>query len=1465
MRETFYTEGRHLLNLSGKKVILRGINKRLVWEKSDPTGDTYFAEICKTGANSVRIVWAITEDLNPGGPPTDLEALDELITNARKNQLIPMVELHDATGDWGRLGELVDYWVQPEVVSLIQEHQAYLLVNIGDGVGDENVTPEQFISGYEEAVKRMREAGINVPLVIDATDDGKNIEILNDTAGELINADPDKNLIFSVHLYWSKFSGADADFIRSKLQAAVDRGYPLIIGGFSKYGGVAGNDEEGNPRSICSEFGEIDYETILKVCDELEIGWYAWEWGPGNAAVDPLCEAMDMTSDGRFETLKSGWATDVAESIKKASESRGYFRLQPMPKVLVSISTRVKTLKAVVDRQHKSAVSKALYEAKGDWTKALASLTDMTDRGDLPRETLEKLDLAHSIAAWSSDNVPVVKTLADDPDVTSLRDVALRYNAGKLTELASSADLKSLPKGVVGTTDEEKRKNFAVALHHELYRLETTAVLHRMVKDAEVPIADTKVRAGIEIFLDNQPDFNIRTTSVYNAIKKPEAVKDIAEEYHAGVLDNLKILQRVQAISPVPEAVPYLVTSNLISAFCVAEMPQSTFLKAHAASLGEETARKIYACAFNANIRNEQTLIAFNETMHGTGMPMIDGSQSQTERVSALQTTVDENEVPLNLESLFGDIDYCECDECLSVYSPAAYFVEILQYLRNNNIDPSKIKTDPKDITNTPLEKLFRRRPDLGCLELTCENTFTVLPYIDLVNEVMESFVVHLDEYHADINIPKQATLDVFNVRDETTVELLAQPQHINYQAYCILKNAVYPFTLPYHQPIDVARIYLKQMGTSRYELLDTFRTATETCAGVVLTADQQTQLKELHGTVLDRAVDAEFLGITQEEYIILTREAFWTKAYFDLTLQKIHTDEEYQTEIGVKPVHEYYGYSAEADMLSTVEELKAGLTFVKKQFLPRTGIQYVDLVELVKTQFINPAMPEGQALTVLESIRFSYRFLQTLVDASSSDPKVRFAKLIEFLNTAQTLVPLIDAYLHPDPCHQQDPQFCLQKADISKWVYCYFERIGKLIVLESGEGPQLPIEGHIYIDNYDNPEFVGSLQKDGTVVDQDGAIIGKVTIEGKVVDLDGKPLVEKFNVSKLLIKDENNQIIGYIYEDWLYDLTEKKLNWLPARDTCDLDKVRLTHLDGSALTVDEYDRIQRFIRLWLKLGWTIDETGQALIGSSAGLGGETNTPDECNFVRFNAFQDDCFEEDGVNDSACPEENGDIDCPDILYVPENITPGFLHQLVAIQMLIDLTGLPLDKLLTFWSKISTVGEKSLYSRLFLTHNLLGIDKIFKSDANGNYLLQSAKISEHMPVIMAALRMKADDVAAVMELRQIPDELTLANASVLYRHSLLAKILHVKISELSEVVALFGDPFKSAQDTLGLLLDWGSMEDAGFTFRQLNYLIRDHDDPLRPLAPAERTILQANKTLYDGLNAIDSDHPDVPADK
>jgi hypothetical protein len=139
-------------------------------------------------------------------------------------------------------------------------------------------------------------------------------------------------------------------------------------------------------------------------------------------------------------------------------------------------------------------------------------------------------------------------------------------------------------------------------------------------------------------------------------------------------------------------------------------------------------------------------------------------------------------------------------------------------------------------------------------------------------------------------------------------------------------------------------------------------------------------------------------------------------------------------------------------------------------------------------------------------------------------------------------------------------------------------------------------------------------------------------------------------------------------------------------------------------------------------------------------------------------------------------------CPDIPQGHYDITPDFLHQLRAVKKFLDQTGLPLPKLLAFWAEISTVGQKSLYTKLFLTHNLVAIDSVFQADANGNYLTKQPpeKITGHIPVLMAALKLKAEDIGAIMKLGQMPDDapLTLSNVSFLYRYSLLAKILHIR---------------------------------------------------------------------------------------
>ncbi len=83
-------------------------------------------------------------------------------------------------------------------------------------------------------------------------------------------------------------------------------------------------------------------------------------------------------------------------------------------------------------------------------------------------------------------------------------------------------------------------------------------------------------------------------------LQDPDALNSVAVEKRAGVVDQLKTLQRVQAISPTPDAVSVLLRADLKSAFDVSEMPQSTFMNAHKDALGEETAQRVYTYAIDS-------------------------------------------------------------------------------------------------------------------------------------------------------------------------------------------------------------------------------------------------------------------------------------------------------------------------------------------------------------------------------------------------------------------------------------------------------------------------------------------------------------------------------------------------------------------------------------------------------------------------------------------------------------------------------------------------------------------------------------------------------------------------------------------------------------------------------------------------------------------------------------------------
>jgi mannan endo-1,4-beta-mannosidase len=304
---TLQVKGRFLVDPKGEKIILRGVNEMFIWSK-DLTGEKTLPEIAKTGANVVRLVWLSQAD-NAWATPASLDAL---LTHCIAAGMIPMPELHGATGKWDKLQQQVDYWVSPEVLGVLKKHQAYLLLNIANEVGDGSVTDEQFKNGYALAVARLRKAGLVCPLVIDGANWGQNIDILQANGPYLLSQDPLRNLLFSVHMWWTAPDGATTR-IRKEIQESVALNLPLIVGEFAPMG------------VRCAR--SIDYLTIMAECEKNQIGYLAWSWG---LVDNGDCALMDMTGNtqkAQFAGLEN-WGLEVAvtdkNSIKNTAKKSAY-------------------------------------------------------------------------------------------------------------------------------------------------------------------------------------------------------------------------------------------------------------------------------------------------------------------------------------------------------------------------------------------------------------------------------------------------------------------------------------------------------------------------------------------------------------------------------------------------------------------------------------------------------------------------------------------------------------------------------------------------------------------------------------------------------------------------------------------------------------------------------------------------------------------------------------------------------------------------------------------------------------------------------------------------------------------------------------------------------------------------------------------------------------------------------------
>jgi len=458
----------------------------------------------------------------------------------------------------------------------------------------------------------------------------------------------------------------------------------------------------------------------------------------------------------------------------------------------------------------------------------------------------------------------------------------------------ASATKPAVPEFIKGATLVERTAIYAAGLADAAEKaFFTTTFFRRLVfKLSNTSGGFGSSRADLLLFYSKNPGFDFKTASAA-ALTEGAGLDLSGIANRQNLLKELRSVRRMVAITEKTSVLQALRTAGLDSARAVANLPRNEFSRRFASAFGSaEAAEKAHAKAESKSLQASALWAALHPNLN-------------------LKTAAT-NGPKADLRTLFGSLDACDCEHCMSVYSPAAYLTDILHFLESRS--------------NLAYEELVRRRPDLPGLLLNCDNTNTPLPYVDLVIELLENEV-------APVGQPP-----VVYQTTATAAELAANPEHGNPTAYEPLKTGVYPHNLPFHFPLEESRVYLSHLGLPRHRLIGHFFNGKET------------------GMLENTVIALEYLAISPQESNIISGQTTgaganpgtWNFFGFDKAT----------------------GFRAIPDPVNSGNTIKEGnwitvLTGRVDVFLQQTGLRYTELLTLLSCDFVNPKTGNGRKISI--------------------------------------------------------------------------------------------------------------------------------------------------------------------------------------------------------------------------------------------------------------------------------------------------------------------------------------------------------------------------------------------------------------------------------------------------------------------------------------------------------------------
>jgi Neuraminidase-like domain len=663
----------------------------------------------------------------------------------------------------------------------------------------------------------------------------------------------------------------------------------------------------------------------------------------------------------------------------------------------------VSTLQAMLgttltEASQQQQFAQLLAQYGGDW----ASFWPAAEQ-EFGAELAKTLQVQGQLYYLTINNEPLVTELSrvetKSPITSTLDLVELGYyNAPKWAPLIST----SIPSQIPGSDQAEQAVNYAQYLAAQVRLAYPTAVVADQVRRQVLPIAGTtEVASDVVAFLTtHQGDFQIGAEPIQAYVARTGVSAPSAE-----AIAQIKRIQRVYQLTPDDNSLAVLLRNNLDSAFAVMRYDAAGFSRAFAAPLGgADTAALVYSRARQVHITTLSVMISY---LSGRTAPPLGGQAPVQSGLPAPTPATADPSAPLTayptLENLFGSLDYCNCTDCGSILSPAAYLVDLLNYLD---------QLSPASGGDNPLDVLLGRRPDLQYLPLTCENTNTAMPYIDLVNETLEYYVAN------DLSMAGYQGHDTGDTI--TSAELVASPQYVSDPAYELLQGVLFPPPLPFNRPLMLLRLQLASLGVSLPDAMAALR------------SDITAPTPPRYGW---NDILIEQLTISRDEY-------------------KIFTD-------STQGLGKLYGLLPPPPPTAAPPPLSVLQQTSLQDFSRRLSVSYDDLILMLKTQFINP----GAALIpLIEQLGTTFEAIHGL-KATLNTPA----------STAAAFIQALPAGLDPTPYGGAAPDDYQAVVDwvTSDAIY---DQIMGLVTITSTPGNGNDCSGADLQLRYANPDPAASL-----------------------------------------------------------------------------------------------------------------------------------------------------------------------------------------------------------------------------------------------------------------------------------------------------------------------------------------------------------------------------------------------------